>query len=515
MNIIDYSLTLSEIPYDNYCYYPITSDLSTISDVSISSISNALSDNNNSSEIPYDNYCYYPITSDLSTISDASISNVSISSISNALSDKNNSSEIPHDNYLITSDLSTIISNALSNHNNSSEIPYDNYPITSDLSTIISNAFSDNNNSSEIPYHNYPITSNLSTISDVSISSILSDNNNSSEIPYDNYCYYPITSDLSTITDASISDVSISSISNALSDNNNSSEIPYDNYCYYPITSDLSTITDASISDVSISSISNALSDNNNSSEIPYDNYPITSNLSTISDASISDVSISSISNASISDASILDASISDEQPIVQSSRPTDHKHKIRIFTLESLTDLLNGVRISFDGNHNDMTQSWSQEELNVRRRVVQFFNIRAKKRIMASFKAVDLIEQPKNGIFVSCLYWYDKKIQCDKWYFTSTDYLNLLESLTGIRLTSDEKNRIRRNLEEYKPITVGKNKNDGDEIYKDLMSYSFAKPRNVEKDIKLYEWRHLLHAVEKIINKYGKKKNNNLSLLI
>ncbi|PKC58367.1 hypothetical protein RhiirA1_504437 [Rhizophagus irregularis] len=150
------------------------------------------------------------------------------------------------------------------------------------------------------------------------------------------------------------------------------------------------------------------------------------------------------------------------------------------------------------------MTQSWSQEELNVRRRVVQFFKTRAKKRIMASFKAVDLIEQPKNGIFVSCLYWYDKKIQCDKWYFTSTDYLNLLESLTGIRLTSDEKNRIRRNLEEYKPITVGKNKNDSDEIYKDLMSYSFAKPRNVEKDIKLYEWRHLLHAVEKIINKYG-----------
>ncbi|CAG8450359.1 17982_t:CDS:2 [Rhizophagus irregularis] len=52
----NYSLTSSEIPYDNYCYYSITSDLSTISDVSISSISNALSDNNNSSEIPYDNH---------------------------------------------------------------------------------------------------------------------------------------------------------------------------------------------------------------------------------------------------------------------------------------------------------------------------------------------------------------------------------------------------------------------------------------------------------------------------
>ncbi|CAB4395076.1 unnamed protein product [Rhizophagus irregularis] len=378
MNIIDYSLTSSEIPYDNYCYYPITSDLSTISDVSISSISNALSDNNNSSKIPYDNYCYYPTTSDLSTISD-----VSISSISNALSD----------------------------------------------------------------------------------------NNNSSEIPYDNYCYYPITSDLSTI-----SDVSISSISNALSDNNNSSEIPYDNYCYYPITSDLSTISDASISDASISSISNA----------------------SISDASISDA---------ISDATL---DCKPEQPIVPSSHSTDRKHKIRIFTLESLTDLLNGVQISFDGNHNDMTQLWSQEELNVRRRVVQFFKTRAKKRIMASFKAVDPIERPKNGIFVSCLYWYDKKTQCDKWYFTSTDYLNLLESLTGIRLTSDEKNRIRRNLEEYKPITVGKNKNDSDDIYKDLMSYSFAKPRNAEKDIKIYEWRHLLHAIDKIIKKYSGKKRRN-----
>ncbi|CAB4491235.1 unnamed protein product [Rhizophagus irregularis] len=249
-----------------------------------------------------------------------------------------------------------------------------------------------------------------------------------------------------------IIDVSISSISNALSNNNNSSEIPYDNYCYYPITSDLSN------------------------------NFRY---------ASISDVSISLISNASISDASISDA-ISDatldckpEQSIIPSSHPTDHKHKIQIFTLESLTDLLNGVQISFDGNHNDMTQSWSQEELNVRRRVVQFFKTRVKKRIMAFFKAVDPIERPKNGIFISCLY-----------------------CLTGIRLTSDEKNRIRRNLEEYKPITVGKNKNDSDEIYKDLMSYSFAKPRNTEKDIKLYEWRYLLPAIEKIIKKYsGKKK--------
>ncbi|RIA98625.1 hypothetical protein C1645_685606 [Glomus cerebriforme] len=150
------------------------------------------------------------------------------------------------------------------------------------------------------------------------------------------------------------------------------------------------------------------------------------------------------------------------------------------------------------------MTQSWSQEEFNVRRRIVQFFKNKGGKRIIASFKAVDPSERPKNGIFVSCIYWYDKKTQHDKWYFTSTDYLNLLESLTGIRLTSDEKNRIRRNLEGYKPITVGKNKNNSDEIYKDLMSYSFAKPRNAEKDIKIYEWRHLINAIEKIINKYS-----------
>ncbi|GBB86937.1 hypothetical protein RclHR1_01340004 [Rhizophagus clarus] len=200
-------------------------------------------------------------------------------------------------------------------------------------------------------------------------------------------------------------------------------------------------------------------------------------------------------------------SNVSKEQPIVPSSLFTDRKQRTQISSTESLTDLLCGIRISFDGNHNDMTLSWSQEELKVRRRVVQFFKSKIKKRIMASFRAVDPIERPKNGIFVSCLYWNDRKTQRDKWYFTSTDYLNLLESLTGIRLTSDEKNRIRRNLEEYKPITVGKNKNDSDDIYKDLMSYSFAKPRNAEKDIKIYEWRHLIHAIEKIINKYSGKK--------
>ncbi|PKK75122.1 hypothetical protein RhiirC2_774002 [Rhizophagus irregularis] len=53
----------------------------------------SLSDNNNLFEIPYDNY---PITSDLSTISDASISGVSISSFSNAsISDASISDEQP------------------------------------------------------------------------------------------------------------------------------------------------------------------------------------------------------------------------------------------------------------------------------------------------------------------------------------------------------------------------------------------------------------------------------------
>jgi hypothetical protein len=192
------------------------------------------------------------------------------------------------------------------------------------------------------------------------------------------------------------------------------------------------------------------------------------------------------------------------EQPIVPSNYPVNGKQKTRISCSESLTDLLNGFRISFDGNHNDMTQSWSQEEYKVRRRVVQFFKNGEKKRIKATFKAIDPVERPKNGIFVSCVYWYDKIAHCDKWYFTSTDYLNLFESLIGIRLTSDEKNRIRRNLEEYKPITVGKNKNNSDEIYKDLMAYSFAKPRNAEKDIKIYEWKYLIHAVEKMVNKYS-----------
>lgn len=71
-------------------------------------------------------------------------------------------------------------------------------------------------------------------------------------------------------------------------------------------------------------------------------------------------------------------------------------------------------------------------------------------------------------------------------------------------RFTVEEKNRIRRNLEGYKPLTVSKAKSDSEEFFKLIMGFGAPKPRNIEKDVKVFPWKILGPALKKIISKYS-----------
>nr|KMM70597.1 medusa [Coccidioides posadasii RMSCC 3488] len=102
--------------------------------------------------------------------------------------------------------------------------------------------------------------------------------------------------------------------------------------------------------------------------------------------------------------------------------------------------------------------------------------------------------------ICISCIYWAGKK-EC---YVTSVDTIYLLESLVGVRFTVEEKNRIRRNLEGFRPLTVSKAKAESEEFFKVIMGFPNPKPRNIEKDVKVFPWRILAHALKKIIGKYS-----------
>ncbi|EGE83965.1 hypothetical protein RJZ56_007426 [Blastomyces dermatitidis] len=155
---------------------------------------------------------------------------------------------------------------------------------------------------------------------------------------------------------------------------------------------------------------------------------------------------------------------------------------------------------LKIDGDLDSMTENWSPEERTSKRRLVHFTRRQSGSIIHADFKAVAPADRAPNSICISCIYWDGKK-EC---YVTSVDTIYLLESLVGVRFTVEEKNRIRRNLEGFRPLTVSKAKPDSEDFFKVIMGFPNPKPRNIEKDVKVFPWRILSHALKKIIGKYS-----------
>ncbi|KAL7416315.1 hypothetical protein BDY24DRAFT_324842, partial [Mrakia frigida] len=133
------------------------------------------------------------------------------------------------------------------------------------------------------------------------------------------------------------------------------------------------------------------------------------------------------------------------------------------------------------------------------RRRLIQFWRRHEKGTIHAAFRPIAQSDYIENSIVISCIYREDTN-EC---YVTSVDTIYLLEALIGVRFSVEEKNRIRRNLEGLKPDTVSKNKASTEEFFKLVMGLPKPKPRNIEKDVKVFKWANFGDALVKIISKY------------
>lgn len=145
------------------------------------------------------------------------------------------------------------------------------------------------------------------------------------------------------------------------------------------------------------------------------------------------------------------------------------------------------------------MADEWSDEEMAAKRRIVQFERSQNGNTIDVRFEAVSAERLPKGGVCVSCIWWEERQ-EC---YVTSVDTIGLLEALVAARFTVEEKNRIRRNLEGFHPTTVSKAKTDSEDFFTTIMNFPHPKPRNIEKDVKVFSWKILAHALKKIIGKY------------
>lgn len=118
---------------------------------------------------------------------------------------------------------------------------------------------------------------------------------------------------------------------------------------------------------------------------------------------------------------------------------------------------------------------------------------------ITTTFSPIALDERPLNSICISCIFWEDKS----EYFVTSVDTIYLLEQLVAGRFTVEEKNRIRRNLEGFRPVTVSKTEPESEAFFKLIMEFPSPKPRSIEKNIKVFEWKILVHALKKVVGKY------------
>ncbi|KAH8723645.1 hypothetical protein GQ44DRAFT_619908 [Phaeosphaeriaceae sp. PMI808] len=155
---------------------------------------------------------------------------------------------------------------------------------------------------------------------------------------------------------------------------------------------------------------------------------------------------------------------------------------------------------LKIDGDLDKMGDEWTQEELDAKRRLVEFKRSQHGSTITTSFAPITPEARPARSICVSCIWWEEK----DECFITSVDTIYLLEQLVNVRFTVEEKNRIRRNLEGFRPVTVSKAKQDSEEFFKVIMGFPNPKPRNIEKDVKVFPWKILAHALKKIISKYS-----------
>ncbi|KAK8042892.1 hypothetical protein PG994_013375 [Apiospora phragmitis] len=156
-------------------------------------------------------------------------------------------------------------------------------------------------------------------------------------------------------------------------------------------------------------------------------------------------------------------------------------------------------------GDLDSMATGWNKEEWENRRRIVMFKKSQAGSTLTATFKPVGVNERPTNSICISCIY-YAEKNEC---FVTSVDTIYLLEQLVAApaRFTVEEKNRIRRNLEGFRPQTVSKAKAESEES----SWHSRTPAPQYREGREGVSWKILAQALKKIISKYSASPSSTL----
>jgi hypothetical protein len=150
----------------------------------------------------------------------------------------------------------------------------------------------------------------------------------------------------------------------------------------------------------------------------------------------------------------------------------------------------------------------WTAAERTVKRRLIAFHCISTEETFTGSFSAVAIghfADAPPDSKVVSCILIPDL-ISGQKCIITSYDLINLVDWMIHSPNWFDvnERNRVRRNLELFKPQTLRKNGAfDGFNIFDQVTGYLYPKPWNIQKDFKVFDWAQIETIMVDIVKRY------------
>lgn len=171
------------------------------------------------------------------------------------------------------------------------------------------------------------------------------------------------------------------------------------------------------------------------------------------------------------------------------------------VYLNKNMHRILAPVKLIFKDNVKSMIQNWTPAETASHRRLVKFnFERVSKAEYLVEFKEIDKKDYDHTSPIISCIWWKEKDI----FIVTSVDIIVILEYFVRQSFSIEEKNRIRRNLQSLKPLTVARSCDDHKPFFSLLMGMEDPRPRNIEQDLKVFKWENLIKAIDKVIGKYS-----------
>lgn len=149
----------------------------------------------------------------------------------------------------------------------------------------------------------------------------------------------------------------------------------------------------------------------------------------------------------------------------------------------------------------------WSPTELDQERKLVELLIVRdgySDFQILARAPSASPSLPNDGRVVISCVRWEEKGITV----VTSVDIISLLEKLVGSSFSTEEKSRIRRNLQFLKPYTITRSSPESRRLFNLLMAMENPRPRNIEKDLKVFKWDDLFVAAQRVLSKYCANPN-------